>query len=470
MAAHVKPVLDPGLSRNLAAIRTREERTFTSRTTKSAQWLERARVRMPDGVPMSWMRGLYRHLPVVAAEGSGSSFRDIDGNSYLDFNLCDLSMAAGFAPPAIVAALTEQARRGNQFLLPTADALDVCALLSERFPLPQWQFTLSATGANTDALRLARSVTGRQAIVVFDGKYHGQLDQTLWSLSDGMSDGQLSPEGLGLDPASGRSTTVLPYNDADALRARLRAGDVAAVLVEPTLTNCGLVMPTPAFVDALNQDVRRNGALLVVDETHTQFAVHGGGTRRFGFRPDIITGGKGIAGGVAIGVFGMTDELGAYLADHRADDPGTVTPGDSTGVATGGTLYGNALSMAAARAGLREIFTEEAAQRVDALAGRLQTLVQGHIDTAGLPWTIDRFGGRLQWRLTPEPPLTGADSWQSIDLAFVDTRRVYFANRGVWEAIATSGPSVSFAAGPDDVSRYADVAAEFLDELVADPA
>ncbi|MEV6013180.1 aminotransferase class III-fold pyridoxal phosphate-dependent enzyme [Streptomyces sp. NPDC051976] len=466
MAAHVKPVLDPDIYRRLDAMRAREERAFASRTTKSAQWLEQARTRMPDGVPMSWMRGLYRHLPVVAVEGSGSSFRDLDGNSYVDFNLCDLSMAAGFAHPAIAAAVTEQAARGNQFLLPTADALDVCALLSERFPLPQWQFTLSASGANTDALRLARSVTERRAIVVFDGKYHGQLDQTLWS-PDG---GRLAREGLGLDPASGDSTTVLPYNDVDALRARLRTGDVAAVLLEPTLTNCGLVLPTPEFVAALNEDVRGNGALLVVDETHTQFAVHGGGTRRFGFRPDIITGGKGIAGGVAIGVFGMTDDLGAFLADHRADDPGTRTVGDSTGVATGGTLYGNALSMAAARAGLREVFTEEGAQRVDTLAGRLQALLQQHIDSAGQDWTIDRFGGRLQWRLTPDPPLTGADSWQSIDLPFVDTRRIHFANRGVWEAIATSGPSISFAATAEDVSRYAEVAAEFLGELFADPA
>src|SRR5262249_53679087 len=159
-----------------------------------------------------------------------------------------------------------------QFLLPTADAIEVCRLLTERFGLPQWQFTISASGANTDALRLARVATGRSTVLIFDGKYHGHVDQIFWSShGSGSGEADLEADGLGLDPESGRHLDVLTFNDPDALRARLARGDVAAVLLEPALTNCGLVLPVPEFVAALNSEVRAAGAVLIVDETHTQF-------------------------------------------------------------------------------------------------------------------------------------------------------------------------------------------------------
>ena len=271
-------------------------------------------------------------------------------------------MPAGFAPEPIVRAIHDQALLGNHFLLPTTDAVEVCRLLTERFGLPQWQFTLSATGANTDAIRIARVATGRSTVLVFDGKYHGHLDQTLWSRGD---DGGMEGDLTGLDPSTAQTTDVLPYNDPEALRARLARGDVAAVLVESALTNCGLVLPTPEFVASLNTDVRAAGAVLIVDETHVQFAVHGGGTIAFGFEPDMLTGGKGIGGGVPIGVVGMTDQIADVVSANRDHDPGLVETGDAHGLAVGGTLYANALSMAAARVGLAEIFTPEAGRRVD---------------------------------------------------------------------------------------------------------
>jgi glutamate-1-semialdehyde 2,1-aminomutase len=411
---------------------------------------------------MAWMRALYRHAPVVAVRGSGSRFTDLDDNTYLDFNACDLAMPAGFAPEPIVRAIHDQALLGNHFLLPTTDSLEVCRLLTERFGLPQWQFTLSATGANTDALRIARGATGRSTVLVFDGKYHGHLDQTLWSRND---QGGMDADLAGLDPATAQTTDVLPYNDPAALRARLARGDVAAVLVESALTNCGLVLPTEEFVASLNTDVRAAGAVLVVDETHVQFAVHGGGTAVFGFEPDMLTGGKGIGGGVPIGVIGMTNRIGAVVTANADHDPGLVETGDTYGLAIGGTLYANALSLAAARVGLAEIFTPEAGQRIDELGQRLQAGLQREVDSVRLPWTIDRLGGRIQLRLTPEAPRNGAESYDSVVLPIADARKVFLLNRGVWDAIATAGPSVSYAVDEADIDTYIAVAGDFLHEL-----
>jgi glutamate-1-semialdehyde 2,1-aminomutase len=462
MEAPSEAHLDPEVVQRAREILVRELETFRMRTPRSAQWLADAEDRMPGGVPMAWMRSLYRHAPVVAVRGSGSRFEDLDGNVYVDFNACDLAMPAGFAPEPIVRAIHDQALLGNHFLLPTTDTIDVCRLLTERFGLPQWQFTLSATGANTDAIRIARVATDRSTVLVFDGKYHGHLDQTLWSRgADGVMEGDLT----GLDPSTAQTTDALPYNDPEALRARLARGDVAAVMVESALTNCGLVLPTPEFVQSLNRDVRAAGAVLIVDETHVQFAVHGGGTTAFGIDPDMLTGGKGIGGGVPIGVIGMTDAIADVMRDNRDHDPGLVETGDAHGLAVGGTLYANALSMAAARVGLAEVFTPEAGQRVDALGARLQAGLQHEVDRVGLPWTIDRLGGRIQFRLTPEAPRNGAESFASLVLPLADARKVFLLNRGVWDSIATAGPSVSYAIDEDDVNTYIAVAADFFNEL-----
>jgi glutamate-1-semialdehyde 2,1-aminomutase len=269
-----------------------------------------------------------------------------------------------------------------------------------------------------------------------------------------------SPEALGLARQSGDDVLTVPFNDHLELERVLGNGDVAAVVTEPVLTNCGLVLPQPNFHEELRRLCSDSGALLVIDETHTQFAKYGGGTLTFGLTPDLITGGKGIGGGVPIGVVGMSETLAAYAAEHVESD---YSP--EPGVAGGGTLYGNALSLAAARAGLSEVFTPEAHERVDELGDRLQQGLQWLIDARGMPFTIDRWGGRTQWRLTEEAPVTGADGYRSTDRNFATARRLYFLNRGVWDAIATSGPGISFAAEDKDVDEYLEVAASFLDAL-----
>ncbi|MEO8105904.1 MAG: aminotransferase class III-fold pyridoxal phosphate-dependent enzyme [Actinomycetes bacterium] len=435
--------------RNLEELRDAETAAFHAAIPRSLDWLKTAAPLMPNGVPVSWMSGFWRHSPVVAVSGSGSSFTDLDGREYRDFNLCDFAMAAGFAPEPIVRAISEQAQLGNHFLLPTQDALTVSQLLADRFDLPAWQYTLSASGANVDALRVARAFTGRQQVLVFDAKYHGHMDEMLWS------DGE--PDGVGLPTGSGDLVQTVPFNDTDALDAALAGGDVAAVMLEPVMTNCGLVMPSPGFHEHLRAAARRHGTLIIADVTHSQFAKYGGGAHEFGLDPDMITGGKGIGGGMPVGVFGMTEPLAQFMAGHVEGD---FIDGPS--VPTGGTLYANALSMAAARAGLAEIFTARAHERVYSLGARLQAGLQEQIDATDLGFTIDRWGGRCQWRLSAAPPVTGRDGYASVDEAFADARKAFFANRGIWDAIATAGPAISFAADETDVDAYLDVSREFL--------
>ena len=448
----MQTLMSADLTRTLENLRDHETASFHRRVPRSLEWLDTARPLMPNGVPVSWMAGFWRHSPVVAASGSGSTFVDLDGNSYRDFNLCDLAMAAGFAAEPIVQAISRQASLGNHFLLPTTDALEVSRLLADRFALPSWQYTLSASGANVDALRVARAFSGRQRVVVFDAKYHGHMDEMLWS------DGE--PDGIGLPTGSGEHVTAVPFNDIEALETALAQGDVAAVLLEPIMTNCGLVMPLPEFHPQLREATRRHGTLLAADVTHTQFARFGGGAHELGLDPDIITGGKGIGGGVPIGVFGMTRPLADFMASHVEGD---FVHGPS--VPTGGTVYANALSMAAARAGLAEVFTESAHQRVEHLGAHLQQQLQALVDTSGLGFTIDRWGGRCQWRLSEDPPVTGRDGYASVNEPFADARKAFFANRGIWDAIATAGPAISFAATQDDVDAYLAVAEEFLAAL-----
>ncbi len=257
---------------------------------------------MPSGVPMTWMANLYDHPPVVVEGGSGATFTDIDGNAYVDFNLADTSMFTGYGTPAITRAVAERVEAGPQFLLPTEDALEVATALGDRFGLPAWQFTLSATQANTEAIRVARALTGREAILMFDGKYHGQADELLGELGE---DG-VSPEGLGVPRDATRHVRVVQYNDLEAVERELRRGDVACVLAEAAITNAGVIMPAEGFHAGLRRLASDAGTLLIVDETHTLVAGPGGLTARWGLEPDMLVVGKSVSGGIPLGAYGMT--------------------------------------------------------------------------------------------------------------------------------------------------------------------
>ena len=447
--------VDPGMVAELTA---RENEAFVAARPKGAQLWRRAGELMPNGVPMSWLRTSYEPVPMFVAGGEGSRFRDVDGHEYVDFNIADMSMFTGYAPPAVVRAVSTRVAAGSQFLLPSEDSLWVAEELGRRYGLPMWQFTLSATGANTEALRVARVLTGRDQVLFFDGHYHGHFDESLVE----QVDGRLQPEEEGLPADVVNRTALIPFNDVDALAVALAGGRVAAVVTEPAMTNnVGLVMPDPGFHEQLRHLTRVAGTVLVLDETHTQVVGPGGLTRLWGLDPDIVTIGKSIAAGIPLGAYGMTPEVAETLQRPLGrDDPRPA-------VATGGTLYGNPLSMAAAQAAMSEVLTDEAYARSQALGTRLADGLEQAVATVELPWTVHRFWPRSGYSFTAAPPRNASEARAALDVPLRRLMRVYLANRGVWEAIVGAGPTCSVAAGPEDVDSYLTAFASLLTELTA---
>ena len=439
----------------IATLRCREDAALAVRTRQSRALLERGRKVMPSGVPMSWMVGLYENPPVFVTHGEGARFWDADGNVYLDMNQADLSMTCGFTPEPVLDAVARQIQNGPSFLLPGEDAIVVSELLGARFGLTHWQFTLSASSANNEATRIARVATGRDKALMFQGHYHGHVDEMLAAGGSYSEAGYVGlPQG-----ASGRAGTV-PFNDLAALRTALETKLYACLMAEPALTNCGLVQPDPGFWDAATNLCRETGTLLVLDETHTQTFAFGGMTRAWKLAPDMVTIGKCVGGGLPMGAYGMGESLARVMEQnidrHRG---GAVLP-------TGGTVYANALSMAAACAALEEVLTEDGYARVSALGKKLADGLDASFARHRLPWRAPVLGGRSGWCLEPTLPRNVDDAGRSIDYELIDARRVFMLNRGIWDAIASAGPAVSFAHEPADIDEYLAVADAFLDEVV----
>ena len=441
--------------RRLAALRAAEDAGFARRTAHSARLHERALRHLPNGVPMTWMRSIFRNAPIFVDHGSGATFTDVDGNAYLDFNVSDLSMTMGFGNEAIAAALAGQARRGTQFLLPGEDAIVVAELLAARVGLPYWQFTLSATGANTEVIRVSRFVTGRHKIVIFGGHYHGHLDETLVREDQGRS----VPDTTGLPPGSAEHTIVVPFNDLDALERVLAGGTVALVLTEPVLTNCNVVLPEPGFHAGVRELTRSYGTLLCLDEAHTFQFAYGGLVREWQLPADFVVLGKGLGSGVAFGLYGMSAAVAEIFTRHSDMETGP------RGIATGGTTYASALAAAVARAALEQVLTPEAYERVRTLGTQLADGLEAQFARHRLPWRAFRAGPRSGFCLGSALPRNGTEAARSIDFEFIDARRVYMANRGIWDAIASAGPQASFVHAPADIGRYVAVAGEFLEQL-----
>jgi glutamate-1-semialdehyde 2,1-aminomutase len=440
----------------LALLRVAEDREFGRRTQRSRAARGRAAAHLPLGVPMSWMSGLYRTPPIYVAGGSGASFTDVDGNPYLDFNLCDLSMTIGYGNETVAAALAAQARRGAQFLLPTEDAIVVSRILAERMGLPFWQFTLSASGSNAEVIRIARFMTRRPRIVIFAGHYHGHIEETLVREEQGRS----VPDTAGLSPGSAAHTTIVPFNDLDALERVLSAGDVALVLTEPAMTNCNLIMPDLDFHRGVRELTRRHGTLLCIDEAHTFQFAYGGLSNAWQLTSDFIVLGKGFGSGVAFGLYGMGPEVAECFATHLDVDIGP------RGIATGGTTYASALATAVARAVLEDVLTAAAYERVRSLGAMLADGLDVVFRGRGLPWKAFRCGPRSGYCLEPVLPRTATDGYRSLDYELIDTRRVFMANRGIWDAVAAAGPQASIAQSDADIGTYLAAAGEFLDQVM----
>ncbi len=442
----------------LQKIRRREEACFRARIPKSLALGSKARESMPGGVPMAWMASFYWTPPPWVSRGQGARFTDVDGNSYLDFNVSGMSAVLGYAHPRLAQVIGEQAGRGVQLFLPAESALAVCEQLRLRFRLPMWQFTLSASTANLEALRIARVATGRQGVLLFGGKFHGMLDETLWS-REGAG---LVPEALGVGAVAPADLAVADFNDLDAVERVLRRERTAAVLTEGVLTNCGTVLPDAGFLAGLRQACTRYGTLLVMDETHTQFDLYGGAVNRYDMTPDMVTGGKGIAGGIPIGAYGMTRELAALVESHLGDETG-----NGPEIALGGTLFANALSLACAEVVLTELMTPAEHDRIAGLGGRLADGIEAAARERGLGWCAHRFGARTGYCLLPELPRTAREAHASLDPLFTDTRRVFFANRGVWDAISSAGPHPGFAHHTADIDVYLGILDDFLNQMCA---
>ena len=406
----------------LKGLLAREQERFAAARPRSRELFERARKSLLGGVPMNWMVRWAGAFPIFVEDASGAHFTDVDGHRYLDFCLGDTGAMTGHAPAAAVESIADRARRGITFMLPTEDAVWVGEELARRFGLPYWQTTLTATDANRFAIRLARHVTRRPKILIFNWCYHGTVDETFATLSDGVVGPRSGNLGPPVDPAV--TTRVVEFNDATALEDALSYGDVACVLAEPVMTNIGIVHPEPGFHDALRDATRRTGTLLILDETHTICAGPGGYTREHGLSPDILTIGKPLAGGVPAAVYGLSHEVAERI---RATT--TVEGADTGGI--GGTLAGNALSLSAMRATLEKVLTAQAYARTIPLAERFAAGVEGVIAEHRLPWHVTRLGCRAEYWFRAAPPKNGAEAAAAMDPDLDRYMHLAALNRGI---------------------------------------
>jgi len=408
----------------LAELTARERATFAERHPRSRAAYAQAGGSLLGGVPMTWMNLAAGGFPVYLAGAQGARVGDIDGHSYIDFCLGDTGAMAGHSPAATVAAVQRRIGTdgGVTTMMPTEDAAWVGSELGRRFGLPLWSFSLSATDANRWAIRLARQITGRPKILVFSYCYHGSVDETLVTVGPDGPRSRAGNVGPAVDPTT--TTRVVEFNDVAALERELAYGDVACVLMEPALTNIGIVLPSPGFLATVRSLTRQHGTLLINDETHTLSAGPGGCTRAWGLEPDLVTVGKAIAGGVPAGAFGVSAEVAERIAAQRGID--LVDVGG-----VGGTLAGNALSVAAMRATLEHVLTDDAFAGMIGLATRFTEGVRGILDKHGLPWTITQLGARAELRFTSPAPVNGGASHAAADVELDDYLHVYLHNRGI---------------------------------------
>lgn len=431
----------------LAALHAEEEDLFVRLHPRSAALAGRAGSSLLAGVPMPWMTRWPGSFPVFVDTATGAAFTDVDGVTYVDLCLGDTGAMTGHALPQVADVVAERARGGITTMLPSEDAIWVAEELTRRFGLPRWQLAMSATDANRFALRFARHLTGRPKVAVMDWCYHGTVDETLAVL-----DGDKvvpRPGALGPQVDVALTTAVVPFNDLTALEVALETGEVAAVLMEPALTNIGIVLPEPGYLAGVRELTRRYGALLIVDETHTLCAGPGGCTRAWGLEPDLLVVGKPIGGGIPAAAYGMSAEVA-----ERLDGPMRGHEIDVAGV--GGTLTASALATAAIRATLSTALREEDFAVAIPLAERFTEGVAGVIAEHGLPWHVQRLGCRAEYWFCP-PPRTGADAAAAVDEELEGFLHLWALNRGVlltpFHNMALFSPAHTTA----DVDRHTEV-------------
>jgi glutamate-1-semialdehyde 2,1-aminomutase len=432
----------------LQSLMEREQKKFIADRPKSAALFERARKSLLGGVPMNWMAKWAGAFPPFVREARGAEFFDVDGHRYIDLCLGDTGAMTGHSPSATVTAVEQQARRG----------ITVGEDLQQRFGLPFWQFALTATDANRFSIRLARHITARPKILVFNWCYHGTVDESFITLHDGVAKARRGNVGPPVDPAV--TTTVVEFNDLTGLETALKTEDIACVLAEPALTNVGIVLPDPGFHAALREITRKHGTLVIIDETHTICAGPGGYTRAENLDPDFLVFGKPIAGGVPGAAYGFTQEVAQCIAERQ-----NLEDCDTGGI--GGTLAGNALSLAAMKATLQKVLTKDAFARMIPMAERWTDGVAKTISEFELPWTVTRLGCRAEYLFAPKTPRNGTEAHNAMDFELERFMHLYAMNRGILLTPFHNMALVSPATSREDIDQHTKVFREAAKELVS---
>ena len=419
---------------------------FVKTHPESKKLHEKAAGPMMNGVPMSWMKKWPGPYPVYVASAKGSHFKDVDGNDYVDFCLGDTGAMVGHSPDASVAAIKKQLDKGITFMLPTEDAAVAAQTLADRFGLEKWQFTLTATDANRHIIRYARHVTGRKKIMIHDYCYHGTVDETFANL-DEQGNTVSRSNNIGAPVDLGDTTWVVPFNDLPAAERAFASGEIAAALIEPAMTNIGIVLPEPGYLEGLRELATKYDVILIHDETHTLSEGVGGMTRRRNLQPDAVILGKTIGAGIPAGAFGMSTALAERVAKSvhlEHIDVGGV----------GGTLAGNALSMAAIRATLTEVLTEEAFERMEKISIEWTRAVQAVIDEFNVPWQVSQLGCRAEYSFRSTAPRTGKEAADADDFALQQYLQLHAINRGVLMTPFHNMALISPETTLEDVSRH----------------
>lgn len=444
----------------LQSVLEEERATYAARSPRSRELYDQAD-HLFGRVPMTWMNKWSGGYPLYLATAHGNRITDVDGNEYIDFALGDTGAMAGHSPEATVTAVQQRigVEGGITTMMPSADAEWVAADLTRRFGLPLWSFSLTATDANRWALRLARMVTGRPKVAAFSFCYHGAVDETFVQMGPG---GETVIRRGNVGPAMPitETTRAMEFNDLDSVERALAHGDVAVLITEPALTNIGIVLPEPGFLEGVAELCRKYGTLLLIDETHTISAGPGGCTRAWGLQPDILVIGKSIGGGIPSGTYGITQRVADMVKDHP--DADLIDVGG-----VGGTLAGNVLSTAAMRATLGEVLTDSAFEHMITLATRFTEGVVATLEEYDVPWSISQLGARAEYRFARPAPRTGTESAHAEDDHLDEYLHLFMANRGVlmtpFHNMALMCPTTTAS----DVDLHTTLFAEAVRRLVA---
>ena len=421
---------------------------FVEKHPESKKLHEKAAGPMMNGVPMSWMKKWPGPYPVYVASAKGAHFSDVDGNDYVDFCLGDTGAMVGHSPDASIKAIKTQLDKGITFMLPTTDAAIAAQTLADRFGLEKWQFTLTATDANRHIIRYARHVTGRKKILIHDYCYHGTVDETFANLDEAGNTASRA-NNIGAPVELSETTWVVPFNDLAAAERAFSSGEIAAALIEPAMTNIGIVLPEPGYLEGLRELATKHDVILIHDETHTLSEGVGGMTKRRNLRPDAVVLGKTIGAGIPAGTFGMSEALAKRISNSL-----NLEHIDVGGV--GGTLAGNALSMAAIRATLTEVLTEAAFEKMEQLCTVWTNDVQEIINEFDIPWQVSQLGCRAEYSFRATAPKTGKEAADADDFELQQYLHLHAINRGVLMTPFHNMALISPATTLEDVKRHTD--------------